>query len=115
MDEKKEVGVIKRIGEVKQFSEKFKALEFDITTGGEYPQVIRFQVTQDKCDTFSQYNKVGDSVEVLFNLRGREWTDPKTNEVKVFNTLTSWRVNKLDSSIPEAIQKDEPVTDDLPF
>ena len=115
MDEKKEVGVIKRIGEVKQFSEKFKALEFDITTGGEYPQVIRFQVTQDKCDTFNQYNKVGDNVEVLFNLRGREWTDPKTNEVKVFNTLTSWRVNKVDGTTPEAIRQTAEVDDSLPF
>lgn len=114
MDEKKEVGVIKRIGEVKQFSEKFKALDFDITTGGEYPQVIRFQVTQDKCDTFNQYNKVGDSVEVLFNLRGREWIDPKTNEVKVFNTLTSWRVNKLDNTVPQemTVGADD---QDLPF
>ena len=36
------------------------------------------------------YN-VGDQVEVFFNLRGREWTNPQ-NEVKVFNTLDAWKI-----------------------
>jgi hypothetical protein len=33
--------------------------------------------------------KVGDVVEAAYNLRGREWTDPK-GVVKYFNTLEIW-------------------------
>jgi len=29
-----------------------------------------------------------------FNLRGREWTDPKNNQVKYFNTLEAWKIEK---------------------
>ena len=35
--------------------------------------------------------KEGDQVEVFFNLRGREWTNPQ-GEVKVFNTLDAWKI-----------------------
>ena len=114
MSELKQVGVIERIEEVKVFSDKFKALKFTINTGGEYPQVVEFQASQDKADNFNQFNKVGDNVEVLFNLRGRNWTNP-SGEIKTFNTLEVWRVNKVDSAIPEAIQQTAEVEDDLPF
>lgn len=116
MSENKQVGVIERIEDIKVFSEKFKALNFVLNTGGEYPQSVQFQVSQDKADNFTQYNKVGDNVEVLFNLRGRNWTNPQ-GEVKTFNTLEVWRVNKIDSDIPKAIQQTEPLDDSeiLPF
>ena len=114
MSDLKQVGVIERIEEVKVFSEKFKALKFTINTGGEYPQVVEFQASQDKADSFTEFNKVGDNVEVLFNLRGRNWTNP-SGEVKTFNTLEVWRVNKVDSAIPEAIKQTAEVEDDLPF
>lgn len=113
MSELKQVGVIERVEDIKVFSEKFKALKFTINTGGEYPQIVEFQISQDKAESFGQYNKVGDNVEVLFNLRGRNWTNP-SGEVKTFNTLEVWRVNKVDGNIPEEIKQTEG-DDDLPF
>jgi hypothetical protein len=49
------------------------------------------------------------SVEVSFNLRGREWTSP-TGDVKYFNTLEAWRIETAQAPTPE-----EKVEEDLPF
>lgn len=87
-------GEVKVINDTKQVSEKFKLREFVITTKDEYPQVIQFQASQDKTALLDNYN-VGDQVEVFFNLRGREWTNPQ-NEVKVFNTLDAWKITAED-------------------
>jgi hypothetical protein len=57
-----------------------------------YPQDILFQATQDKCSLLDSV-KVQDQIEVSFNLRGREWTSP-TGEVKYFNSLEAWRIEK---------------------
>lgn len=87
-------GEVKVINDTKQVSEKFKLREFVITTKDEYPQVIQFQASQDKTALLDNF-KVGDQVEVFFNLRGREWTNPQ-NEVKVFNTLDAWKITAED-------------------
>jgi hypothetical protein len=84
-------GILKVKMDTQQVSEKFKKREFVITdNSSQYPQVIAFQLTQDKCGLIDQY-KVGDEIKVHFNLRGREWTSPK-GEVRYFNTLEAWRI-----------------------
>jgi len=88
-------GEVKVISETRQVSEKFKLREFVITdASGQYPQVIQFQASQDKGDLLDNFNP-GDQVEVSFNLRGREWTNPQ-GEVKVFNTLDAWKITAED-------------------
>ena len=110
-------GSIKVINETVQISEKFKKREFVVTTNDEmYPQDIMFQAVQDKCSLLDAYNE-GDTVEVSFNLRGREWTNPQ-GEVKYFNTLDVWRVEKTDGNVTKADPKQAEATeveDDLPF
>jgi ribosomal 30S subunit maturation factor RimM len=95
-------GEVKVISETRQVSEKFKLREFVITTEGDYPQVIQFQASQDKGDLLDSFNP-GDQVEVSFNLRGREWTNPQ-GEVKVFNTLDAWKIDLL--SAPNTTSND---------
>jgi hypothetical protein len=51
------------------------------------------------------------SVEVSFNLRGREWTSP-TGDVKYFNTLEAWRIETTQET---AQAPEEQVEEDLPF
>ena len=86
-------GTVKLISETKQISEKFSKREFVISeTSSMYPQDILFQATQDKCSLLDSV-KVQDQIEVSFNLKGREWTSP-TGEVKHFNTLEAWRIEK---------------------
>ncbi len=86
-------GTIKLIKETRKVSDKFSVREFVITEGtGQYPQDIMFQAAQDKCAMLDAVNE-NDQVVVSFNLRGREWTSPQ-GEVKYFNTLDAWRIEK---------------------
>jgi len=125
-------GKIKTVKDERQVSDTFKIREFVVTIDGEgkYPQQLQLQVTQDKCELLNTFT-AGSDVTVSFNLRGREWTDPKTGDVKVFNTLEAWRIDAgttggpaattaAPSQIPAAQQPvSVPATagnnDDLPF
>jgi hypothetical protein len=71
-----------------------------------YPQDIIFQTTQDKCSLLDQF-QVNDNVEVSFNLRGREWTSPQ-GEVKYFNTIEAWRIEKQGQSQPMGMPSNGP-------
>jgi hypothetical protein len=104
-------GEIKSIKETQQVSDKFKKREFSLLDeSGQYPQVIAFQLSQDKCDLIDPM-KVGDMVDLSFNLRGREWENSQ-GEIKVFNTLDVWKIN---SQTPDAIKQEETGGDNLPF
>jgi len=121
-------GSIKIIKDTVQISEKFAKREFVVSdTSNMYPQDILFQLVQDKCSILDQYSE-NDQVEVSFNLRGREWTSPQ-GEVKYFNTLDAWRIEKVGQGIPQSgpsemnldststtnTESTESDDDDLPF
>jgi hypothetical protein len=57
----------------------------------DYPQTIEVEVAQDKVNLFNNF-RPGQPLTLSINLRGREWTDPKTDVTKVFNTLQCWKV-----------------------
>ena len=90
-------GIIKVKYDTNVVSERFKKRDFVLTVepGSPYPQHVSFQVVQDKVSMLDSFN-VGDEVKVLFNLKGREWTSPQ-GEVKYFNTIDAWRIEKLGS------------------
>ena len=44
-----------------------------------------------------------DQIEVSFNIRGREWTSPQ-GEVKYFNTLEAWRIEKMGAALKDLHQ-----------
>ena len=112
-------GKIKRVHDEQVISDRFKKREFVIETEEQYPQVLMFQLVQDKTNLIDAF-QVGDKVEVFFNLRGREWQRDPQSEVRVFNTLDAWRIQKVEAA-PAA--QDMPATDipsstemdDLPF
>lgn len=100
-------GTVKVIQETQRISEKFQKREFVVTdTTSMYPQDIIFQTTQDKCNLLDQF-QVNDNVEVSFNLRGREWTSPQ-GEVKYFNTIEAWRIEKQGQSQPMGMPSNGP-------
>lgn len=114
-------GVIKFIGQTEEVSASFKKRDIVVTTEEQYPQDISVQFVQDKCSLLDKF-KIGESVSIGINLRGREWTSPK-GEVKYFNTIQGWKINK-ESDAPvndapfETVDKKElntQDTDDLPF
>ncbi len=116
-------GAVHKIFETESKSDKFQAREFVIKTEGTYPQFVKFQLTQDRCDLINGYNE-GEQIKVYFDLRGREWND------KFFTNLNAWKVEKtVANAAPPAGQEvsDFPVSensgsnmtaedfDDLPF
>jgi len=105
-------GTLKVVNTTQVVSDKFSKREFVLTTNDMYPQDILFQLTQDKCTLLDMF-KVGDKVEVSFNLRGREWINPQ-GEAKYFNSLEAWKIFK-DTNV-EHNATDAPVeNDNLPF
>lgn len=78
-------GKLHKVFDTEQKTESFKAREFVIETQGEYPQFVKFQLTQDRCDLIENY-KEGDSLKVHFDLRGREW------QGKYFTNLNAWKI-----------------------
>jgi hypothetical protein len=117
-------GKVHEISPVTNVTETFKKRELilEYAENPQYPEYIKFEALQDKVTIFDTV-KVGDQVEVFFNLRGRPWTD-RNGKTSYFNTLVAWRINALGAaeaapSQPEYAapanfnqQQDE---DDLPF
>lgn len=107
---------IKKIGITEVVSDKFKKRDIVLTDNSneKYPQHILFQLIQDKVNLADKV-KIGDSVEISFNLKGREYTN-SSGEVKYFNSLEIYSVTKLNS----AVESTEPshiadTNDDVPF
>ena len=74
----------------------FRTREFVIETMETYPQFVKFQSVQDKCDLLNQFQE-GEIIKVSFDLRGRQWQD------KYFTNLNAWRIeNSSNSSSPSA-------------
>lgn len=78
-------GKLHKVFDTEQKTESFKAREFVIETQGEYPQFVKFQLTQDRCALIDNY-KEGDDLKVHFDLRGREW------QGKYFTNLNAWKI-----------------------
>lgn len=84
-------GKVKFIGQTEFIGQNgFQKRDLVITTEEMYPQHIIIQFTQDKCALLDTL-QVGQKVNVHFNLRGREWTNPQ-GEIKYFNTLDAWKI-----------------------
>lgn len=120
-------GKIKMIDETKTYgSNGFRKREVVITTEEQYPQHIMVEFIQDKTDLLNSFS-VGDAVKISINIRGREWTNPQ-GEVKYFNSIQGWRIEKLQEGEQEGLPPVPPVGsfepvdelneedhDDLPF
>ncbi len=112
-------GELKVIGDVQQVSDSFKKREFVVVdASGQYAQTISFQAVQDRVDLLNNM-KVGDNVEVTFFLRGREWTNPKDNTVRYFNSLDAWKIDPIGAGGSSSPSNAETFVaegdDDLPF
>lgn len=113
-------GKIKVISETQQIKETFRKREFVLTDdSSNYPQHISFQLIQDNCELANGL-QVGEEVQVMFNLRGREWTSP-SGEVKHFNSLDAWKIERVGQPVSQgapAPTEAPPLPaeeDDLPF
>jgi hypothetical protein len=85
-------GTLHKKYDVESKSASFQTREFVIVTQETYPQYIKFQLTQDRCELIDIHQE-GEQIKVAFDLRGREWSG------KYFTNLNAWRVEKV---VPEA-------------
>lgn len=109
-------GKILEINDTQQISDRFQKREFVIeyAENPQYPEYVKFECIQDKVSMLDDY-AVGDEVTVFFNLKGRKWTDPK-GEVKYFNSLQAWRMQKdTAASSASAPDSEGQQANDLPF
>ena len=90
-DDLKIKGKIISIGDREQKTDKFTVRQFIIQTGGQYPQPVQLQITNDRCDVLDAF-KVGQEVTVHFDIRGNEWNG------KIINNLNAW---KVEAKMPE--------------
>ena len=120
-----EIGKIIRIGDIQVFDSGFQKRELVIETQTDYPQTIPFEVTKDKCDLLEAF-KLGDIVEVFYNVRGNYWEKGD----RYFVALLAWRIVNLGKQTVQDQKrqeigdfiKDQPIVDsnpdtpdDLPF
>lgn len=98
-------GTIKKIGETQTFA-RLQKRELVLLTDEQYPQPISIEFLQDKIDLL-QNVKEGENVKVGINIRGREWTNPQ-GEVKYFNSITGWRIEKVSGDAPQGNFTEKP-------
>jgi len=115
------VGKLYKKFDTVQVSDRFQKREFVIEVqDGAYPQLVKFQMTQDRCSTLDPVN-VDEMIKVSFNLKGREYTN-KNGEVMYFTNLDAWRVESNSPaqatnavpSQPAGMDQTFPTVDDSP-
>ena len=117
----KATGRLHKVFDTEQKSASFQAREFVIEVAdGKFPQMVKFQLTQDKCSLIDDYSE-NEDITVDFDLRGREWND------KYFTNLNAWRIARADAqdAAPNASMDAAPSSaptpatadfdDDIPF
>ena len=95
-------GKILEISTTQKISDKFQKRDFvlEYVENPQYPEFLQFEMIQDKCAQLDQFS-AGDEVNVYFNLKGRKWTNPQ-GQVKYFNSLQAWRLEKDVEGMPPA-------------
>ena len=109
-------GQVYQVGTTQQVTDKFKKREVIIKTeaSSQYPQHIKVQFSQDKCE-LADALRVGQDVTFQINLRGKLYTDKNGNE----NCITNLEVWKLEAGEAPSNSIGLPSTDlddtSLPF
>lgn len=89
-------------------SETFRVRDFVIEVAdGKYPQMVKFQLTQDKCEAVDAHQE-GDEITVHFDLRGREWNG------KYFTNLSAWLIESAAKGEGESAGNNTPPPAHMP-
>ena len=115
----KVTGNIVKIGDVQNISASFRKRELVIKTAEQYPQFVSIEFVQDNGGLLdANFCTQGALVDVSINLKGREWENPQTKEVKYFNSIQGWRIQEavvevaVDAQSPD---RGDNTDDDFPF
>ena len=95
---------------VSKSDKEWMKMSFVLDTGSQYNPEIAFQLFgSEKIENFNKYNKVGDEVEVSFNVSSREYNG------KYFHNIDAWKVFKGTKEAPQLNNSDAEDGSDLPF
>ena len=88
------------IGQPEQKTEKFTVRQFWIETEDRFPQMIAFQLVNDRCDLIEKH-PIGTMLRVHFDIGGRKWS--RDGKESVFVTLTAWKLENVHAqqAVPE--------------
>ena len=96
-----------------QVSGKFKKRTIVLAiVDGNFTEEVEFELTQERVTLIEPF-RIGDELEVNYNLRGKKWVSPKDGIAKYFNTLAVWRVTLAGTDAPESQKTEE--HESLPF
>lgn len=92
--------------ETQQVSDKFKKREFvlmtvDSVNGTEYPNPLKMQAVQAKCDVLDRY-AIGAEVSVSFNVKGNSYVDKKDGSTKYIVNLDMWKIEAVAQSTTQS-------------
>ena len=87
-------GTIIKLYDKQTIKETFEKREFVIRTNEDYPQEIKFEVTQKMVPLLDEHAE-GDEVVANFNIKGKE------NKGSYWNNLSVWRIKKT-KDVPSA-------------
>jgi hypothetical protein len=87
-------GKIKKIFDQQDFPSGFYKQEFVVTTDEKFPQDVKLSCLKEKVEALQNF-KEGDSVQVSFNVNGREWNE------KYFVDLTAWKIDAAGAQAPK--------------
>jgi hypothetical protein len=105
---------ITKINKVEEGTSKagkaWKKLTFVGETQEQYNNLYAFELFgEEKVDNFVKFNKVGDVVDVDFNVSTREW------EGRYFTSLSAWKVFKANAEAGQVPSPADNLANDLPF
>ena len=114
-------GKLHKVFDIQSKSDTFQTRDIILLVeDGNYPQYIKFQLTQDRCGIADRF-KQGEAIKIYFDIRGREWQE------KYFTNLNAWKIEPisparttdapmpdLSSAPPEDDAQADPF-DELPF
>ena len=93
-------GILYRKFDTESKTETFQARDFVLKVDdGKYSQLIKFQLTQDRCQLIDPYPE-GEQMKVHFDLRGREWNG------RFFTNLNAWKLENIGESDTETGDED---------
>lgn len=95
---------------VSKAGKDWKKQNFVVNTGDEYNPLVCFSVFGDEKVANLANNKVGETVEVAFNVSSRKWE--KDGKVSYFHNLDAWKINVVGE---EKVSLGEADSDSLPF
>lgn len=86
-------GTIRVVGSEQIVSEKFRKREIVLEVpDGKFYQYVKLEFVQNNC-SFLEGFASGENVEILFSVKGRQWTD-KNGQAQYFNTLQGYNIKR---------------------